>query len=152
MIVTLTQEEMSMAAFIGCRRRVESVSSNRKENHGRQAAQAWDIDVEGAAAEMAYCKFRGTYWSASVNSFKGADVGKNIQVRGTHHKSGSLIVRGADNDNHFYVLVVGSAPTYRICGWIRGSDAKQEKYKKAPNGRPPAYFVPQSDLLSFDRV
>lgn len=148
-VITLTQEEMTIASLVAGLRRAESKSNNRPDNHGFDGGNAWDIEVEGAAAEMAYCKMRGQYWSASVNSFKNADCGTNVQIRHTQHKNGCLIVREPDNDDHYYVLVIGQAPVLRIAGWIKGSDAKQEPFKKAPNGRVPAFFVPQSALNKF---
>jgi len=45
--------------------------------------------------------------------------------------------------------VVGTAPEFRICGWMKGMDMKQDKYAKNPHGRSPAFFVPQKDLKGF---
>ncbi|MGD1524588.1 hypothetical protein [Vibrio harveyi] len=149
-VVQLTMEEMTIVSVIAGLRRGESKTNGRKDNHDFNGDGAWDIEIEGAAAEMAYCKLRGKYWSGSVNSFKNADCGENVQIRHTVLEKGSLIVRDEDLDSHFYVLVTGRAPLLKVCGWINGSDAKQEKFKRAPNGRVPAYFVPQSALNSFN--
>jgi hypothetical protein len=147
--VTLTREEVEIAAMIGCRRRAESKDRGRIDNHGLGKADFWGIDIEGAAAEMAYCKFRGKFWSGSVNSFKGPDCGENVQIRSTHHDYGSLIIRHQDPDNDFYVLMVGVSPTFKVCGWIKGVDGKSEAFAQSPNGRPPAFFVPQHRLNKF---
>lgn len=147
--IQLTQEEMTIVSLVAGLRRSESKTHNRQDNHGFSGENAWDIEVEGAAAEMAYCKYRGQYWNASVNSFKGADCGDNVQIRHTKLSNGSLIVREADNDNHYYVLVTGQAPNLNIIGWIKGSDAKQDAFKRAPNNRSGAYFVPQNKLNTF---
>lgn len=147
--VQLSQEEMTIVSLVAGLRRSESKTNNRKDNHGFKGENAWDIEIEGAAAEMAYCKFRGKYWSASVNSFKDADCGINVQVRHTKLDNGSLIVREADNDEHYYVLVTGLSPSLRIVGWIKGGDAKNKAFIKGPNNRAIAYFVPQNKLMTF---
>lgn len=147
--IHLSMEEMAIVSLISGLRRGESKTNGRKDNHGFSGENAWDIEIEGCAAEMAYCKMRGQYWNGSVCSFKKADCGQNVQIRHTTLEKGSLIVREADNDDHYYVLVTGRAPVFTITGWIKGSDAKNEKFKKAPNGREPAYFIPQSSLRRF---
>lgn len=147
--IKLTLPEMEIAKTIGCLRRFESMRQNLKRKHGYEEAAVWDVDIEGAAAELAYSKFRGMYWGGCVNNYKQADVGKNVQVRSTKLKSGSLIIRENDEDDHFYVLVVGKIPNFEIKGWILGKDGKQDKWKKAPNGRVASYFVPQEALNRF---
>ena len=148
MIVKLTEIEMEIAAFVGCKRRAESRARNRAQGPGYNEAEAWRNDIEGAAAEMAYCKATGIYWPGSINSFKGPDCGELTQVRQTHHQNGCLIVRDRDPDDHFFVLVVGKCPTFNIVGWIRGFDAKKNEFVRCPGEQDPAYFVPQNKLSS----
>ena len=149
--VTLTQEEMEIAAMIGCRRMAESLANRRLSYEWHLPDDTWGTDIEGAAAEMAFCKAMNRFWSGSVNTFKDADVGENVQIRATTHSNGCLIVRDNDPDDEYFVLVVGKAPDYSVKGWILGGDAKQDEYKKAPNGDPPAYFVPQRALTEINR-
>lgn len=149
--VKLSMEEMAMVSLISGLRRGESKTNGRKDNHGFSGEQAWDIEIEGCAAEMAYCKMRGQYWNGSVCSFKEADAGSNVQIRHTTLPKGSLIVREDDNEEHYYVLVTGRAPTLHVCGWIRGKEAKQAQFRRAPNGREAAYFVPQNALRRFGK-
>lgn len=145
--VTLTAEEMHMGALIGASRRIESMLNGRTSGaHTHDELNAWDIDIEGACAEIAVAKCIGRYWSGSVGSFKEPDIGQDVQVRWTHLVTGRLIVRDDDPDEHRYVLVVGTAPRYRVVGWMRGSEAKNPLFAKDPNGRPSAFFVPQSCL------
>ena len=105
----------------------------------------WTDDIEGAAAEMAWAKLRDRYWSYAVNTFKSGDVG-NVQVRSASRPTDSLIVRAKDSDIDVFVLMIGRSPTFRAVGWMRGKAAKQEKWERGPNNRPPAWFVPQSEL------
>jgi len=84
-----------------------------------------------------------------VNTFKAPDIGDNIQVRQTDRWDGCLIVRDDDKDGQFYVCVVGRCPHFRIAGWMLGMEAKQDQWRRSPNGGPPAYFVPQENLYPF---
>ena len=149
--VTLTEHEMELAALTGIKRRAESKSRGRgRVDHPAIIDEnGWDMDIEGASAEMAFCKFRGEYWTASIGSFKGADHGDNIQIRQTKLNNGCLIIRELDNDDHRYVLVSGKSPTFQMHGWILGKDGKRKEYEKNPGGRSPAYFVPQHKLNQF---
>ena len=147
MHIKLTEIEMEMAAYVGCRRRTESRARNRKQGPGYNEADAWRNDIEGAAAELAYCKAMGIYWPGSLNSFKDPDCGLMTQIRQTNHENGCLIVRDRDPDEHFYVLVVGHCPTFRIVGWMKGVDAKKNVYVRSPGDQNPAYFVPQKELI-----
>lgn len=147
--VRLSMEEMAIVSLVSGLRRGESKTKGRQDNHGFSGENAWDIEIEGCAAEMAYCKMRGQYWNGSVCSFKEADCGQNVQVRHTTIKKGSLIVREADNDDHYYVLVTGRAPELTVAGWIKGSEAKKPEFRRAPNDREAAYFVPQTALRKF---
>jgi len=150
-VIVLTEIEMEIAAMVGCRRRSESRSNSREYAHGFDGSGGWDIDIEGAAAELAYAKYRGQYWPATVCSFKHADVGANVQIRSTPHANGSLIIRDDDNAEHFYVLLTGTAPTFQVRGYIQGISAQNDEWRQAPNGRPAAYFVPQSALKPFEK-
>lgn len=139
-----------MAKTIGGLRRIESIKQGLKDAHGYDGSSVWDTDIEGAAAELAYCKFRGQYWGGHVNNYKEADVGRLVQVRFTKYQNGNLIVRKNDSDDHYYVLVTGCIPRFTVVGWIKGDDAKNEQWLSTKgNNREAAYFVPQSALNSF---
>ena len=58
--VELTLAEIEIAKTIGGLRRVESMRRNLEDAHGYRGDNAWDVDIEGAAAELAYSKFRGS--------------------------------------------------------------------------------------------
>jgi hypothetical protein len=148
MNIILTEWEQKLADLIGKARRDESEKS-KVNRRGLKAdyTTLLDLDIEGAAGEIAAARALNRYWHASVNVGKEApDVGTNIQVRATKHLNGSLIITNSDPDDQIYVLVTGTRPNYKIVGWIRGCDGKKEQYVRAPNNRPPAYFVPQTAL------
>jgi hypothetical protein len=144
--ITLAAHELYTAAHVGVMRRIESLKDGRQNQHGFSGENPWDVDIEGACAEIAAAKAINRYWEPGVNTFKSADIGTNIQVRATKGASHCLIVREADRDDHFYLLVTGVAPTFHVVGWIRGADAKRPAYLRDYNDRPAAYFVPQHAL------
>lgn len=145
MEITLDWHEYAMAAEIGKLRRMTALSRGSQNAHGG-INLSWTEDIEGAGAELCVAKALGIYWNGGIDTFKNPDLGHNIQVRWTPSHSNSLIVRSADPDTDYYVLVTGTLPTLTIQGYALGSYAKNEYWSKAPNGRPPAYFVPKDYL------
>lgn len=150
-VVTLTAEQMSVAVGVAVLRHLESFAQGLKNAHGLDGDWRKTLlaDIDGSAAEKAYCLFRGIRWTGGVNTFHGADAGRATQVRHTRNPRGSLIVREADNQDHFYVLMVGVPPVFRVAGFIRGRDARRPEWLKSPNDREPAWFVPQDQLKPF---
>jgi hypothetical protein len=146
--VELSLTEMLNAANVGIVRHHESTKRNHKFAHGfvENEKTALCIDIEGAMGEVCVAKVLDRYYEGTVNTFKGADIGKDIQVRCRSKHDYDLIVRDDDNPNHFYIHVTGTAPNYCVRGWMRGEDAKQPKYLAGHGGRVPAYFVPEKDL------
>ena len=150
--VVLTEPELEYATSIGELRHSECVKRGYQNKHGYSGEDA-GIDILGACGELAFCKGIGLEWEASINSFKAPDAGSDIQVRTSPCKAavppdnfGRLIVREEDNIDHRYVLVVGNPPNFVIKGWIRGSNARQDKWIRIESGRPPAWFVPFQEL------
>lgn len=148
MLVTLELHEIEMAVQVGLRRRLEALRAGMRDRHGFGGDNPWEGDIQGAAAELAVAKHLGRYWDGSVNTFKRGDVGE-VQVRSTPRKDGSLIVRRSDSDTDHFILVTGAIPEFNVIGWISGAAAKSDEFKKSPNGRPPAWFVPQRALHKF---
>lgn len=145
--VVLERHEIEMVAAVGVRRRCASLD-RLADRHGYNGENAWEQDIQAAAAELAVAKVINRYWDGSFDTYKRGDVG-SLQVRSTKRPDGSLIVRPDDPDDAVYFLVVGEIPEFTVIGWIKGQDAKQERYERAPGGRPPAFFVPQDDLVSL---
>lgn len=147
--VTLTKDECWHGVMLGVRRRIELVDWGGISNiFGIPDADNWRTDVEGACAEVAVAKLLNKFWCGGVGTFKNPDVG-NYQVRWTHREDGCLIVRPTDADHEYFILVTGTIPNYKVIGWIKGALAKKEIWKRGPNGRPAAYFVPQSALTQW---
>lgn len=95
---------------------------------------------------MALAKCLGLYWSPTVNVFKDADIGRDIQVRTRSKHEWDLIVRPQDNDDDTFYLVTGVCPSFIVQGSILGRDAKRKEWLRDYGKRPPAYFVPKRML------
>ncbi len=151
--ITLTVGELHMAAQIGCLRQIESLVKKLPDRHGFDGTDGWSIHIEGAAGEIAVSKALNVYWGGSVNTFRtAADIGTKLEVRTRSNYDYDLIVRDNDKALSVYILVVGKIPTFRVVGWIRGSDAKNEAWLKTYGNRPAAYFVPQSCLNPIETL
>lgn len=151
MKITLTKGEMFLAAQNGTLRVIESIIKGLQDRHGFDGP-GWDINVEGAAGEIAAAKALGTYWGGTVNTFKSmGDVG-DLEVRTRSKDYYELIVREGDNSNAIFILVTGQSPNYNVVGWIKASDAKQKRWRKTHGGRPPAYFVPHENLRPLEEL
>jgi len=148
--ITLAPNEMTTAALVGASRALESKTRGLKDRHGFSGG-CWETQIEGAAGEMAAAKAMGLYWDGSVNAFRKPDL-PGIQVRTRSQHGYDLIVRPDDSPDDLYVLVTGKMPEYQIHGWIRGSDAMQDRWLKEHGDRPPAYFVPQDALQPIETL
>jgi hypothetical protein len=149
MIVKLTKSELMVAGLVGNMRSISSLGRLVQNKHSPNDSQ-WQIDVDGAAAEMAFAKWMNVYYEPTLNTFKDPDVGR-VQIRSTKHEHGKLIVRDRDVKNEIIVLVINAMPEYRMAGWIYTDDAKQDKYIYDPNSKnAPAWMVPQSDLNKME--
>lgn len=142
--VNLEWYELQMAWDVGLRRFIESERSGKKSRFN--GTLNYTAHLEGAAAELAFAKATGRYWSGSVNTFKdGGDVGA-IQVRMRMKHELPLYVRPTDRPDDIFVLVRGNQGSYRIVGWIMGAEAQNEDYKRKYTGWSPTYFVPDTVL------
>lgn len=150
MRVTLTEQELRIAATAGIERRLSAMQNQRQGAHGFNRDDFWQLDIEGLCAEWAVAKALGVYYVPVVGELDTelGDVLPNVQVRSTKYETGHLLVHKTDPDDHRFVLVTGGCGNYVIPGWIYGRDAKREEWWKTHKGRS-AYWVPQSGLRKF---
>ena len=143
MNVSLTPEEMLSAVIVGARRMIVSATANLKNSAG--CGRKWDDEIEGAMAEAALARETGNFFDPRVGRYNSKDVGE-YHVRQTSLPDGCLIIRDKDPDGK-YVLIVGSLGEYKIAGCIESVKARDmSQYRRAPNGRPPAWLIPQQEL------
>ena len=153
-VVTLTWYEAQIAVDCGVRRNMSSWQRGDKHKAGYKPKDLFDVSIKAAAAEIAVAKFFGVYWDGSVDTFKSqSDIpNHNIEVRLSLTVPPHLIVRPHDPEDRRYVLVQsgwvhGERPKFKMLGWMWGHEAKNERYlTDNGNGRPPAYFLPVSQL------
>jgi hypothetical protein len=149
--IQLTPSEMMQGALVGVMRNVGAIKQGRQPIAGQKPEHLWANHIEGALAEMAAAKVLGVYWSGTVNTFAADDLA-DYEVRQTAKDDGPLIVRPHDDNASVYILVCGVNGMYRVAGWLTGDDAKQERFKASPGGRPAAYFVPQTELKNIEEL
>lgn len=140
-----------MSSEIGRLRQLASIKRGSLDQHGFDGL-GWSEHIEGACGEMVVSKVLGIYWDGSIDTFKAPDISDRIQVRTRSSHSYELIVRKNDLDEDVFVLVTGRCPTYRVWGFVSGADSKRPEYLQTHGGRPPAYFVPQSQLQPIDNL
>ena len=150
--ITLTEQEALQAAIVGVQRHYRCEIRGSKQMHGFETAQIDSLanDVHGAGGEIAAAKALKLYWPATVDTFDKPDIGENTQVRTAQKDNYCLIIRETAKDHEIYVHVTGRLPFYKVWGYIKAIDAKKDKYKKAPNNREPAWFIPAEDLKAIN--
>lgn len=121
----LTPDEIHMASVHGVWRQMQAIQKNRVDRN-KDGKFVWDRALEGACAELAYCKWRGCYWSG-VEKIKARDAGF-VEIRWTGHEAGGLIVNPWEEDDARFVLMYGKRGKYQIVGWFTGKEAKDQKY------------------------
>jgi hypothetical protein len=145
--VVLTEFELHMAAGVGARRGVNAFVNGRRQAAADVDSEGnWQQHIEGACGEMAVARVLNRYWNGSVGTFKsGGDVGDiQVRTRSKHHYD--LIVRSRDRDEDWFILVTGTAPRYRVHGYVRAADAKKDEYRQNHGGHGEAWFVPAANL------
>jgi hypothetical protein len=151
-IVELTADEGLSAGVVGCIQMMRAVRTGKVgHDHGgfsgRDMRERWAQAIHGQMVEHAVSKFFNCYPHAGIDGIRGDDPG-GFSIRGTPHENGHLIVNRSElpaKAETRFVLVVGHWPTFRIVGWIKGSDVMREDWWRA-NERPPSWWVPQASL------
>lgn len=151
MEVELTKYELKYAEYIAKMRNTEALKVGKKNKFGLPNTEDDDLQIHkiGAAGEMALAKAMNWYFNGHINTYKiGYDVYKT-QVRTATKSSHRLIVREDDKSDDIFVLVLkdeNNEQKFQIKGWLKGSQAKNNKYLQNPHNWKLAYFVPQSEL------
>lgn len=93
-----------------------------------------DIDINGAAAELAFCKWANLWPDLVITEGKQPDFdavlpsGITIDVKQSSRQTNNLLIK-LDKDKHpadRYVLVLGKSPRLRIVGWAGKEEAIQD--------------------------
>jgi hypothetical protein len=146
--VTLTLAEMLHGSTVGTIRHFEAEAANRKPNHkfGESNKDPLAAHIQGAIGEIVVSKVRDRYFTPTVNTFKDADIGANVQVRLRTKHEWQMIVRNDDDPNHIFVHVTGGGPMYCVRGWAYGRDVMKPEYRQNHGNRVESWFVPEEAL------
>lgn len=142
MHIRLSEAEMASADIVAEARYKECFRG--RPTRGQPMEPSMLNHKMGAYAEFAVAKVLNLYPGFTVNNFTGPDIEPNIEVRAA--PKGRLIITDKDDSFRKFVLVLGEAPSLEVVGWIWGYEGQKTEFIFAPNGRPPAYFVPRESL------
>ncbi len=149
--VTLAPNEFYYASTIGVMRQIKNLQNRRRDRYGAQKEDGWRMHIEGACGECAFAKWMGMFWSGSLENLRAADVGA-YEVRTRSRPYYDLIVHPNEADDARFVLVLGTAPHFKLAGYMYGRDAKDQRYWSDPAGGRPAFFVPQKELQPIEEL
>lgn len=147
----LSWDEVRLASIIGCRRNLSSLEKKQKHLAGMANWDGWSAHIEGACAELAVSKIMGITWDCHVDEYKRkqGDVG-GWEVRSSKPQFAKLRINPNDDDDKQYLLVIGTAPTYRVAGWVYGYEAKRpEWFTTFKKGRDKEFFVDPHNLREW---
>lgn len=143
----LYEEEIEQGKKYGHLRYTESRKTGSKPCDGYTPL----IDERGVEAEIAVAYSLGWFdFIPTVNQGKKvADIGLNLEVRGTAYSSGSLVIKPSDNPDRIYILATYPAfPVFYIIGYIFGFQA-EGLGKKDTKG---LIWVPQNKLTKIEKL
>lgn len=144
--IKLSPDDMAWATEVGKRRRYEGRRLGLSNATGYGGNASFETDIDGACYEIGYCRWAKVDWPARINTFHQADVGDDIQIRGTRLHNGCLILRKEDPTSHIYWLLVGTPPDLFVIGHIKGVDGMKPEWLKLTNGLRECWMVPQYKL------
>lgn len=142
-IVQLTRFELLQAANVGCRRQAENLEKKRRDRYGYDGLLGWETHIAGAAAELAFCKGKGVYWSGALD-FRAVDAA-GWEIRSTHHREGRLILH-PDDQGRFALVRRVSWFSFELAGWLNADEGKDPDWWEEPQAGRPAFFVPNEKL------
>ena len=151
MLIELTPAQVLQAAQAGIMRQTYAIRQKLKPAYGASTKNDWQLHVEGCLGEMVVAKYLDRFWDGTVGITQHGDVGR-IEVRTRSQDNYDLIVHDRDPDDSTFILVTGRNGAYNIRGWIRGEEAKQDRFWSDPAGGRPAYFVPQDALIEIEKL
>jgi hypothetical protein len=157
-LVRLRPHEVTLGTYVGNARQDAALAARCLNAHGRTNGDP-DADrrdhIAGALAELATAKQLGFYWSGHIAVWNEPDLlryGQGIETRWTRMEPPKLVIRDGDPAERLYVLASGDAPEIWLHGWIIGRDGRRPQWRHGYGGRPPAFFVPTTDLQPFEML
>ena len=143
-LIKLTWVEVRAAANHAVHRRIyhEELGTPHRANIPREC-MPWDFEVNGAVAELAFCKLLNCYWSG-LEGNKAADC-RYAEIRSTVSGKKGLWFYPSDGDLRA-VLAQVRLPAIEFIGWYESRRGKQDCFWcEAQPGRW-LYEVPRPEL------
>ena len=128
--------------------------AQRKRSKARFANAKEADHIDGAGAELAFCRALSLPWPASLDSYHSKpDVYPNWEVRGLRRVRGVKVVP-EDDDDRLVVWVAGQMPAYTVMGYIRAGGAKKhaEWYGDRYGKKRAFWLVPENRMIPIDRT
>jgi len=149
--VTLDRGEQQVATVLATGR--HHVNRKRDIANKRIGPQSDELtDLEGIAAEMAFCRIMNFYPDLGLEPRSGgfdcqSPSGITIDVKTTTYPSGMLLAVGGKklDDADVYVLMIGKFPTYTWVGWAEAAELLDRNNIK-DLGHGPTYALEQHRL------
>jgi len=150
MIVELTAIEQRLAIHMAKTRRAVNRAAGRTDlQQGKQSPE--DIELDGIAAEIAFCKLFNVYPDLQNEELHSADavtpkMGR-VDIKTTRYKSGKLICyrgkKGREADS--YALMIGQFPKFQFVGWATSKELLDDE-NLIDVGHGPFFAMPQERL------
>jgi hypothetical protein len=151
----LAPENIARAKQEGLLRQKNNIEAGRRNTKGlgiRDNPRDLAYDINGLAAELALGQALGIEVVRDVSGpTHQPDVGPH-DVRSTTRNDGGMLLYRNDVDDRFCFLVITNLPRFRIAGYLRIGDGKQDKWWGSPKLRPGsnAWLIPQTELIPFE--
>lgn len=116
------------------------------DRHGVNPVDGYRVHRLGMLGEIAFRRLFGDLEYPVMSRFKAVPDALGCEVRTTSYERGCLIMRDDDPEDRPYVLMVGSARTFRCAGWRWGWERRHFHKRPATKKRPSAWFISQGAL------
>ena len=153
MLIELSAMEQRVARMLAEERQASSREQGLKDAK-RSDASGEEVDLEGFAAELAFCKLANVYPDLTpgkkpVDAWTGR--GGGVDVKATRHEGGQLLAVSWKKPGEvaFYVLMVGRFPAYRCAGFMRSEELLQPS-RLTQIGGGFAYAAGQDELQQIE--
>ena len=155
--ITLTQAEEITSARVGLARAEACKVSGAINRPGYDYSGNYTTYFEKIAAniiatgaEIAVARALGiTDFDPTINTFKErADLAQNIEIKFTSWLAGHLIIQPSDRDDDVAILCTGTAPDYKVIGYLPVVAAKHSRFLHKSG----SYWVSQINLRPIETL
>jgi hypothetical protein len=132
--VILNEAEQRLAQYLA-KRRHDAARMDGIPDMKMGPQSAYDTDLEGIAAEIAFCKIMNVYpdtdivvGTRPISDAYTTSMG-SVDVKATKYRNGRLLATTKKYANHpdSYALMVGEFPRYKFVGWVPAEELLMER-------------------------